>query len=176
MIKRATCTGMAVIVSAVMLLSGSGGSFAYAASEDASYEFDYAKSATAQLDDLFTTIDIMDATAAGLSDEMEKGNVTSEQLVQMYIDRIQAYVKAYTVKNGKKKYIKTSPLTHAYTSGASKKYSNAKALTVNKTKVTLKKGKTFKIRTKITAKGKGTCTVVAFAHNGVSKKIKVTVK
>ena len=123
-----------------------------------------------------------------------------------------AYVKAYTVKDGKKKYIKTSPLTHAYTSGASKKYSNAKALTVNKTKVTLKKGKTFKIRTKITkvkkskrlmpkthvktvrymtsnkkvatisaggkitAKGKGTCTVVAFAHNGVSKKIKVTVK
>ena len=83
---------------------------------------------------------------------------------------------------------------------------------MNKTKVTLKKGKTFKIRTKITkvkkskklmpkthvktvrymtsnkkvatvsaggkitAKGKGTCTVVAFAHNGVSKKIKVTVK
>ena len=74
-----------------MLLSGSSGSFAYAASEDASYEFDHAKSATAQLEDLFTTIDIMDATAAGLSDEMEKGNVTSEQLVQMYIDRIQAY-------------------------------------------------------------------------------------
>ena len=61
-----------------------------------------------------------------------------------------AYVKAYTVKNGKKKYIKTSPLTHSYTSGASKKYSNAKALTVNKTKVVLKKGKTFKIKTKIT--------------------------
>ena len=61
-----------------------------------------------------------------------------------------AYVKAYTVKNGKKKYIKTSPLTHSYTSGASKKYSNAKALTVNKTKVALKKGKTFKIKTKIT--------------------------
>ena len=61
-----------------------------------------------------------------------------------------AYVKAYTVKNGKKKYIKTSPLSHAYTSGASKKYSNAKALTVNKTKVTLKKGKTFKIKTEVT--------------------------
>ena len=93
LIKKVTCTGMAVIVSAVMLLSGSSGSFAYAASEDASYEFDHAKSATAQLEDLFTTIDIMDATAAGLSDEMEKGNVTSEQLVQMYIDRIQAYDK-----------------------------------------------------------------------------------
>jgi len=93
LIKKVTCAGMAVIVSAVMLLSGSSGSFAYTASEDASYEFDHAKSATAQLEDLFTTIDIMDATAAGLSDEMEKGNVTSEQLVQMYIDRIQAYDK-----------------------------------------------------------------------------------
>lgn len=29
---------------------------------------------------------------------------------------------------------------------------------------------------KVTAKGKGTCTIVAFAHNGVSKNIKVTVK
>ena len=45
LIKRVTCTGVAVIVSAVMLLSGSSGSFAYAASEDASYEFDYAKPA-----------------------------------------------------------------------------------------------------------------------------------
>ena len=61
-----------------------------------------------------------------------------------------AYVKAYTVKSGKKKYIKTSPLTHSYTSGASKKYSNAKTLTVNKKKVTLKKGKTFRIKGKVT--------------------------
>ena len=29
---------------------------------------------------------------------------------------------------------------------------------------------------RITAKGKGTCTIVAFAHNGVSKQIKVTVR
>ena len=123
-----------------------------------------------------------------------------------------AYVKAYTVKDGKKKYIKNSPLTHAYTSGASKKYSNAKALTVNKTKVTLKKGKTFKIKAKvtkvkkskklmpskhvptlryisdnkkiaivskagkITAKAKGTCAVYVYTHNGISKKIQVTVK
>ena len=101
---------------------------------------------------------------------------------------------------------------HAYTSGASKKYTNAKSITVNKTKVELKKGKTFKIKAKvkklkknkklmpkthvatirylstdkkvatvsksgkITAKGKGTCYVYAYAHNGVYKKIKVTVK
>ena len=84
-------------------------------------------------------------------------------------------------------------------------------MTVNKTKVSLKKGKTFKNKAKvnkvnkkkklmpkihapklrymtsdsriatvsksgrITAKGSGTCTIVAFAHNGVSKSIKVTV-
>ena len=29
---------------------------------------------------------------------------------------------------------------------------------------------------KITAKGKGTCTITVFAHNGVSKNVKVTVK
>jgi uncharacterized protein YjdB len=29
---------------------------------------------------------------------------------------------------------------------------------------------------KITARGSGTCTIVAFAHNGVSRNIKVTVK
>ena len=93
LIRRVTNAGMAVIVAVIMLLSGSGGSFAYAATQDETYEFDYAKSAVAQLEDLFTTIDIMDATVADLSDEMEKGNVTSEQLVQMYIDRIRTYDK-----------------------------------------------------------------------------------
>lgn len=123
-----------------------------------------------------------------------------------------AYVKAYTMKNGKKTYIGKSPVMHAYTSGASKKYTNAKSITVNKTKVKLKKGKTFKIKAKvkklkknkklmpkthvatirylstdkkiatvskkgkITAKGKGTCYVYAYAHNGIYKKVKVTVK
>lgn len=29
---------------------------------------------------------------------------------------------------------------------------------------------------KITAKGKGTCNIIVFAHNGASKQIKVTVK
>ena len=86
------------------------------------------------------------------------------------------------------------------------------AVKVNKTKVTLKKGKTFKIKAKvikvkkskklmpkkhvatvrylstnkkvatvsssgkIKAAGKGKCNVYAYAHNGVCKKIKVTVK
>ena len=82
---------------------------------------------------------------------------------------------------------------------------------MNKTKVTLKKGKTFKIKAKVnkvnkkkklmskshaltlrymtsnskiasvnsggkvTAKGKGTCYIYVYAHNGVSKQIKVRV-
>lgn len=122
------------------------------------------------------------------------------------------YVKAYAAKNGKKTYIRTSPTAHAFTTGYNKTYTNAKALTVSKTAVTLKKGKTFKIKGKvtklkpkkklmakghaavlrylssnkkvavvgktgkITAKGKGTCTVYVFTHNGISKSIKVTVK
>ncbi|MBQ9179688.1 MAG: Ig-like domain-containing protein, partial [Firmicutes bacterium] len=123
-----------------------------------------------------------------------------------------AYVKAFVYKNGKKTYVRTSPLMHSYTGNGTKKYTNAKSVKVNKTKVTLKKGKTFKIKAKvkkvkkskkllpkkhsatlryitsnkkiatvsksgkIKAKTKGTCNVYVFAHNGVSKKIKVTVK
>ena len=47
--------------------------------------------ATQQLEDIFTTIDLMDATIADLQAEMTAGHVTSEQLTQMYIDRIRAY-------------------------------------------------------------------------------------
>ena len=93
-----------------------------------------------------------------------------------------------------------------------KNYTNAKSLSVNKTSVTIKKGKTFKLKAKVkklkkskklmpkkhvakvrylstdtkiatvSSKGKikgvkkGTCYVYAYAHNGVFKKIKVTVK
>ena len=126
-----------------------------------------------------------------------------------------AYVKAYIYKNGKKTYVKTSPVMHAYTGNGTKKYTNAKSVTlknVKKGKVSLKKGKTYKIKAKvnkqqkgkrlmpkshapklryltsdssvatvskkgkITAKGSGTCNIIAYAHNGVSKNIKVTVK
>ena len=123
-----------------------------------------------------------------------------------------AYVKAYVMKNGKKSYVRTSPMMHAYTGGQTKNYTNAKSVTVKKASVTLKKGKTFKIKAtvnkvnkkkklmskshaptlrymtsnskvatvnssgKITAKGKGTCYIYAYAHNGVSKQVKVTVK
>ena len=47
--------------------------------------------ASQELEDLFTTIDLMDATVSELQAEMEAGHVTSEQLTQMYIDRIDAY-------------------------------------------------------------------------------------
>ena len=47
--------------------------------------------ATQQLEDLFTTIDLMDATITDLQGEMTAGNVTSAQLTRMYIDRIKAY-------------------------------------------------------------------------------------
>lgn len=49
------------------------------------------KSETEQLEDIFTTLDLMDATVSELTEEMEKGNLTAEQLTQMYIDRINAY-------------------------------------------------------------------------------------
>ena len=123
-----------------------------------------------------------------------------------------SYVKAYVMKNGKKTYVKTSLMMHAYTGNGTKKYTNAKSVTVKKAKVSLKKGKTFKIKAKvnkvkknkklmpkshvatlryltsdskvvtvskkgkITAKGKGSCVIYVFAHNGVSKQVKVTVK
>ena len=125
-----------------------------------------------------------------------------------------AYVKAYVMKNGKKSYVRTSPMMHAYTGGQTKNYTNAKSVTiknVKKGKLSLKKGKTYTIKAtvnkvnkkkklmskshapilrymtsnskvatvnssgKITAKGKGTCYIYAYAHNGVSKSIKVTV-
>ena len=122
------------------------------------------------------------------------------------------YVRAYITKNGKKTYVSKSPIMHAYTGGYSNKYTNAKSVKVNKKKVTLAQGKTFKIKAsvkklkknrklmpkshapklrymtsnkkivtvtksgKVTAKGSGKCSICVYAHNGVSKKVKVTVK
>ncbi|MCD8026247.1 MAG: dockerin type I domain-containing protein [Clostridiales bacterium] len=47
-----------------------------------------------ELDSMFTTADLMDATITELLDAMDSGKVTSEELVQMYIDRIEAYDEA----------------------------------------------------------------------------------
>ena len=64
-----------------------------AASEPALPEFRYAGdgSASQQLEDLFTTIDLLDATIPELTAEMEAGHVTSAELTRMYLDRIEAY-------------------------------------------------------------------------------------
>ncbi|SDB23603.1 Ig-like domain-containing protein [Eubacterium oxidoreducens] len=100
--------------------------------------------------------------------------------------------------------VSTSKMVHAATLGG--KVGNAKKLQINKNKVTLKKGKTFKLVTKevsalkikkhrkvayestntkvatvsksgkIKAKKKGKCYVYAYAQNGLSKKVKVIVK
>lgn len=61
-----------------------------------------------------------------------------------------AYVKAYIIEDGKKKYVRSSLLVHAFTSGGDDKYTNAKAVKVKKAKVSLKKGKTFKIKATVT--------------------------
>ncbi|MBQ1691131.1 MAG: amidase, partial [Firmicutes bacterium] len=50
--------------------------------------------AVRSLEDLFTTPELQDATISQLQAEMEAGNLTAEQLTQMYIDRILAYDKA----------------------------------------------------------------------------------
>ena len=104
---------------------------------------------------------------------------------------------------------------HAYTGNGTKKYTNAKSVSlknVKKGKLTLKKGKAFKIKAKVnkvnkkkklmpkshaptlrymtsdkkiatvSSKGKikaiakGKCTIYAYAHNGITKKVTVTVK
>ena len=57
-----------------------------------------------------------------------------------------AYVKAWVKKDGKKSYVRTSPTVHGLERGYNKVYTHAKSVTVNKTKVSLKKGKTFKIK------------------------------
>ena len=60
-----------------------------------------------------------------------------------------AYVKAYVMTGGKKSYVKTSPMIHAYTGNGIKNYTNAKRVTVNKTRIVLKKGGAFKVRAKV---------------------------
>ena len=82
---------LAILVSVLMVFTMMPLTGYAAADPEPEYTFDHTKTAVSQLEELFTTIDIMDATAAGLSEEMEQGNVTSEQLVQMYLDRIKAY-------------------------------------------------------------------------------------
>ena len=96
----AMCLGTAVVGSPVFAQSVGGVQnetelsappVASVGANGSAYKFKKNVTATKQLKDLFTTIDIMDATVSELTNEMEAGNVTSKQLTQMYIDRINAY-------------------------------------------------------------------------------------
>ena len=66
-----------------------------------------------------------------------------------------AYVKAFVMKDGKKSYVLTSPTVHAYTSGSTKGYTNPKSVTVKKTSVPLKTGKTYTIKASVKKLKKG---------------------
>ena len=63
-------------------------------SKGAPYEFITGTAAVKQLEDIFTTIDLQDATINDMQREMEAGNLTSEMLTGMYLDRIRAYDKS----------------------------------------------------------------------------------
>lgn len=60
-----------------------------------------------------------------------------------------AYVRAYVMKDGQKQYAASSPLMHAYTKGYTKRYTNAKSVKVNKKKVSVKAGKSIKLKVKV---------------------------
>ena len=75
--------GAALLMALTLLISA--GSFAAAEGEETTK--------TEELNEIFTTADLMDATIEELVAAMEEGRLTSEKLVQMYLDRIEAYDK-----------------------------------------------------------------------------------
>lgn len=79
----------------------------------------------------------------------------------------EAYVKAYVMKDGKKKYVKESPILHAYTGKGTKKFTNAKAVKV--------KFKKLKKKTQ-TIKRANAITLTSPQGNVTYKKISVTYK
>ncbi len=74
-----------------------------------------------------------------------------------------ANVKAYILVNGKKKYVKQSPQVHAYTDEGNSKFTNAKRITINSSKISLKKGKVFKIKASI-SKAKNSQSLMTKGH------------
>ena len=73
--------GAALLMALTLLISAGG--YAAAESEETTK--------IQELNEIFTTGDLMDATIAELLTAMEEGRLTSERLVQMYLDRIEAY-------------------------------------------------------------------------------------
>ena len=66
-----------------------------------------------------------------------------------------AVVRAYVMKNGKKSYVRTSPMVHAYTSGSTRNYTNVRSVTVGNTSISLNKGRTYKIKARVNKLKKG---------------------
>jgi len=86
-----------------------------------------------------------------------KGNQTFKYTMKKLKKKTayKANVKAWVMKDGKKKYIKASWLVRAYTSGGTKKYANAKSVTVGKKNVSLKVGEKYTIKAKVNKLKKG---------------------
>ena len=82
MIMRSVLKRGAALLMALTLLASAVG-FAAAEGEETTK--------TEELNEIFTTADLMDATIEELLTAMEEGRLTSERLVQMYLDRIEAY-------------------------------------------------------------------------------------
>ena len=61
-----------------------------------------------------------------------------------------SYVRPFKLVNGKKIYLAKSPQVHAYTNNGSKTYTNPKALSLNKTKVSIKNKNSFQLKSKVT--------------------------
>lgn len=73
--------GAALLMALTLLISAGG--YAAAESEETTK--------IQELNEIFTTGDLMDATIAELLTAMDEGRLTSKRLVQMYLDRIEAY-------------------------------------------------------------------------------------
>lgn len=83
--KRTNLISKTVAVLVAMAIMASISSTVYAADQSS------LMTRTQQVENMFTTADLMDATIYELRDAMESNKVTSAELVQMYLDRINAY-------------------------------------------------------------------------------------
>ena len=98
--RRFIAAGLALMLLVALMPSNFAGAYSGewllpAESYSKGPEYDFLPDVTAeeQLEDLFTTIDLQEASISELQSEMEAGHLTSEKLTQMYIDRINAYDK-----------------------------------------------------------------------------------
>ena len=85
-----------------------------------------------------------------------KGNIVNRTFRKLKKDTLyKAYVKAWIKKNGKKTYVRTSPVVYAYTFGGTKYHTNVRSVTVNKKKIILKAGRYCIIKAKVNNLYKG---------------------